>query len=153
MSNRPLVLLVDDDPNDEELARVALTRTGIEHDLQVVRDGAEALEWLFAEGDYASRDASKQPRLVLLDLKLPKLTGLEVVAAMRKDARTRLLPVVVFTSSNEEKDLFESYQLGVNGYVRKPVDFADYKKLVADVGTFWLVHNRPPSDGKRSRAA
>src|SRR5690349_17200706 len=98
MSNRPLVLLVDDDPNDEELARVALTRTGIEHDLQVVRDGAEALEWLFAEGDYASRDASKQPRLVLLDLKLPKLTGLEVVAAMRKDARTRLLPVVVFTS-------------------------------------------------------
>ena len=144
------MLLVDDDPNDEELARVALGRAGIAHDLHVVRDGAEALEWLFAEGTYATRDQARQPRVVLLDLKLPKLTGLEVVAAMRKDPRTQLLPVVVFTSSNEEKDLFESYQLGVNAYVRKPVDFGAYKRLVADVGTFWLVHNQPPSNGKRS---
>lgn len=147
MADLPLLLLVDDDPNDEELARLALRRTGVAHSLQVVRDGAEALDWLFAEGAHAGRDAAAVPRVVLLDLKLPKLSGIEVLAAVRGDARTRLLPVVVFTSSNEDKDLQESYRRGANAYVRKPIDFGEYKKLIADVGTFWMTHNQPPNVG------
>jgi two-component system, response regulator len=149
----PLVLLVDDDPNDEELARVALRRTGLAHRLSVVRDGAEALDWLFGEGEHQGRDTREMPRVVLLDLKLPKLTGLEVVEAVRKDERTKAVPLVVFTSSNEENDLRESYRLGVNAYVRKPVDFNEYKKLVADVGAFWIIHNRAPDDGGGGVAA
>ena len=144
MADLPLLLLVDDDPNDEELARLALQRIGIPHLLRVARDGAEALDWLFAEGAHAGRDPATAPRVVLLDLKLPKVNGIEVLAALRHDARTRLLPVVVFTSSNEDKDLQESYRRGANAYVRKPIDFGEYKRLIADVGTFWMTHNQPP---------
>jgi two-component system response regulator len=147
MADSPVVLLVDDDSNDEELARVALERAGIEHRLLVMRDGAEALDWLFGRGQHVGRDPALKPRVVLLDLKLPKVSGLEVVEALRKDERTRLLPIVVFTSSNEERDLKESYRLGANAYVRKPIDFGEYKKLLADVSTFWLVHNQPPANG------
>ncbi len=144
MADLPLLLLVDDDPNDEELARLALQRIGIPHLLRVAHDGAEALEWLFAEGAHAGRDPAAAPRVVLLDLKLPKVNGIEVLAAMRHDERTRLLPVVVFTSSNEDKDLQESYRRGANAYVRKPTDFGEYKKLIADVGAFWMTRNQPP---------
>jgi two-component system response regulator len=147
MPESPLVFLVDDDSNDEELARVALKRTGIAHRLMVARDGAEALDWLFRRGLHQERDPSLKPCVVLLDLKLPKMSGLEVVEAMRSDERTRHLPIVVFTSSSEEHDLRESYRLGANAYVRKPVDFAEYKKLVNDVTAFWLVHNHPPANG------
>jgi two-component system response regulator len=147
MADRPVVLLVDDDSNDEELARVALQRAGIAHRLLVVRDGAEAIDWLFSQGKHAGRDPELKPQLVLLDLKMPKVSGLEVVEALRKDERTRLLPIVVFTSSNEEGDLKESYRLGANAHVRKPIDFGEYKKLLADVSTFWLVHNQPSANG------
>ena len=148
MADTPVVLLVDDDSNDEELARVALKRAGIDHRLMVVRDGAEAIDWLLRQGQHVGRDPALKPRLVLLDLKLPKVSGLEVVEALRKDERTRLLPIVVFTSSNEERDLKESYRLGANAYVRKPIDFGEYKKLLADVSTFWLVHNQQLANGK-----
>ena len=135
----PVILLVDDDANDEELARVALTRSKIPHRLRVARDGVEALAWLSRMHD---GDAGETPRLILLDLKLPKLNGLEVLERIRSDARTRLLPVVVFTSSAEERDLSESYKRGANAYIRKPVDFREYKELIADVGSFWIRRNQ-----------
>jgi two-component system response regulator len=144
MSEAPVILLVDDDPNDEELARIAMTRASFPHTLLVARDGPEALDWLFARGAFANRDPELIPRLILLDLKLPKMTGLQVLEAIRADERTRLLPVVVFTSSIEERDLVDSYRLGANAYIRKPVDFQEYKALIADVGTFWMRHNQPP---------
>ena len=118
----PVILLVDDDANDEELARVALERSQIPHRLRVARDGVEALEWL---SHTHNGDAGETPRLILLDLKLPKLNGLEVLERIRSDERTRLLPVVVFTSSAEERDLCESYKRGANAYIRKPVDFRE----------------------------
>ena len=142
MATRPTILLVDDDPNNEELARIALQHTHVPHTLCVSHDGREALDWLFTRGMFAARDPSVLPRLILLDLKLPRMNGLEVLAEIRRHPVTKLLPVVVFTSSLEEKDLSDSYRLGANGYVRKPVDFTEYKKLVAEVGTFWLRHNQ-----------
>ena len=147
MSNEPLILLVDDDADDEELARVAFERAQIPHRLQVARDGAEALDWLFQRGEFAAseRTTAATPRLILLDLKLPKLNGLEVLAQIRHDERTKLLPVVVFTSSAEPKDLSESYRRGANAYIRKPVDFHEYKQLIADVGAFWICHNQLPA--------
>ena len=145
MRSEPLILLVEDDANDAELARIALQRAQVEHTLQVVRDGPEALDWLFSRGPFIGRDCSVPPRLILLDLKLPKMNGLEVLDHIRHHPRTKLVPVVVFTSSLEEKDLNQSYQLGANGYVRKPVDFAEYKKVLAEVGTFWIRHNQMPN--------
>jgi len=142
MAYEPTILLVDDDPNDEELARIALRHTQVPHALYVAHDGPEALDWLFTRGAFAARDPTVLPRLILLDLKLPKMNGLEVLAEIRRHPVTKLLPVVVFTSSLEEKDLNDSYRLGANGYVRKPVDFAEYKKLIAEVGTFWIRHNQ-----------
>jgi CheY-like chemotaxis protein len=147
MNKPPLILLVDDDANDEELARLALGRSQLPHRLEITRDGPEALDWLFAEGRFAGRDASQVPQLILLDLKLPKMTGLEVLDRIRADVRTRLLPVVVFTSSVEEKDLYESYRRGANAYIRKPVDFREYKELIVDVGTFWIRRNQSPMFG------
>ena len=142
MAREPTILLVDDDPNDEELARIALQHTRVPHLLCVAHDGPEALDWLFNRGAFSARDPSVLPRLILLDLKLPKMNGLEVLEQIRRNPVTKLLPVVVFTSSLEEKDLHDSYRLGANAYVRKPVDFAEYKKLIAEVGTFWLRHNQ-----------
>lgn len=150
MERAPLILLVDDDANDEELARLALQRVAIPHRLEVVHDGVEALEWLQRRGAFAARAVDDtEPRLILLDLKLPKLNGLETLVEIRRDERTRLLPVVVFTSSVEEKDVIASYLRGANAYLRKPVDFHEYKELIADVGRFWMQHNRPPTSSDR----
>jgi len=147
MGNEPLILLVEDDADDEELARVALERSPIPHRLQVVRDGAEALDRLFQHAGFVQgeRETEPTPRLILLDLKLPKMNGLEVLELIRHDERTKLVPVVVFTSSAEERDLSESYRRGANAYIRKPVDFREYKQLIADVSTFWIRHNQIPS--------
>jgi two-component system response regulator len=144
MDGAPLILLVDDDANDLELARLALERARIPHRLQMVRDGVAALDWLFRRGDFAGREQEPSPRLILLDLKLPKVNGLEVLEQLRGDERTKMVPVVIFTSSLEEKDLAESYRRGANAYLRKPVDFHEYKELIADVGTFWIRRNQTP---------
>jgi two-component system response regulator len=138
------ILLVDDDSNDEELARIALERSKIPHHLEVARDGAEALDWLFRRGAFASRPEHPIPSLILLDLKLPKLSGLEVLAQLRQHESTRHIPVVVFTSSGEQTDLRRSYRLGANAYVKKPIDFREYKELIADLGSFWLRRNALP---------
>jgi CheY-like chemotaxis protein len=137
----PLILLVDDDPNDQELARIALQSSGVRHRLEIARDGAEAIERL-RQG--ALQGGAGLPYLMLLDLKLPKVTGLEVLEKIRGSAATKLLPVVVFTSSIEEKDVVDSYDLGANAYIRKPVDFDEYSKLIADLVAFWIVRNQAP---------
>ena len=141
MEQHPLILLVDDDANDEELARIALEDSQIPHRLVVVRDGAEALDWLSQHGP-ASAAGAVTPHLILLDLKLPKVNGLEVLEQIRNAQRTRLVPVVVFTSSIEDRDLLEAYRRGANAYIRKPVDFHEYKALIVDVGAFWIRRNR-----------
>jgi two-component system, response regulator len=144
MENAPLILLVDDDANDEELARIALERAQIPHRLVVARDGADALDWLFKRGDHAGRGEEPSLRLILLDLKLPRLNGLEVLEHIRRDERTKSVPVVVFTSSLEQNDVSDSYRLGANAYIRKPVDFHEYKELILDVGGFWIRRNQIP---------
>jgi len=138
------ILLVEDDRNDEMLTIRALKSNNISSDVVVARDGVEALDYLFATGTYAGRDTRVMPEVVLLDLKLPKLDGLEVLARMRTDERTRMLPVVILTSSKEERDLMDSYRLGANSYVRKPVDFSQFSKAVGQVGLYWLVLNEAP---------
>ena len=137
------ILLVEDNPDDEELTRVALQESKIANTLVVARDGVEALDYLFGTGAHEGRDTRLMPQVVLLDLKLPRLNGMEVLRRMRADDRTRYLPVVVLTSSDEEKDLFESYGLGANSYVRKPVDFAQFVDSVRQLELYWLVLNRP----------
>jgi two-component system response regulator len=146
MDDAPLILLVDDDSNDLELARLALERAQIPHRLQMVRDGVAALDWLFRRGRFAGREQEPSPRLILLDLKLPKVNGLEVLEQIRGDERTKTVPVVIFTSSLEEKDLAESYRRGANAYLRKPVDFHEYKELIADAGSFWIRRNQTPGE-------
>lgn len=139
-----LILLVEDNPDDELLTLRALKRGNILNDIVVARDGAEALDYLFASGGYQDRDISIQPDLILLDLKLPKVDGLGVLKALRGDARTCLLPVVVLTSSDEDCDVVESYRLGANGYVRKPVDFSEFFAAVRQLGLYWLMVNVAP---------
>jgi two-component system, response regulator len=136
-----MILLVEDNPDDEALTVRALRKNNIANTLSVVRDGAEALEFLFCTGAYASRDPRELPQIVLLDLKLPKVDGLEVLRRIRSDERTRLLPVVILTSSREEQDLIQSYRLGANSYVRKPVDFNQFVDAVGQLGLYWLVLN------------
>ncbi len=138
------ILLVEDNPNDEALILRSLAKAKVVNQVTVVRDGQEALDWLFAQGAHADRDAAELPAVVLLDLKLPKVDGLEVLERLRADARTRLLPVVVLTSSDEERDVVESYSLGVNSYVRKPIEFSEFSETVQRVGLYWLLINRPP---------
>lgn len=138
-----IILLVEDNPNDEELTLRALKKSQILNRVIVVRDGAEALDYLFARGAHASRPASEVPQVILLDLKLPKIDGLEVLRAIRADDRTKLLPVVVLTSSLEDQDLIKSYGLGANSYVRKPVDFLQFVDAVKQLGLYWLVINQP----------
>ena len=139
-----LILLVEDNPDDEALTLRALARNGIRHHVHVARDGVEALDYLFARGQHVGRDTSQQPTVTLLDLKLPRLDGLEVLRALRGDQRTRCLPVVILTSSREDQDLVQGYGLGANSYIRKPVDFTQFVEAVRQVGLYWLVLNEDP---------
>ena len=139
-----VILLVEDNPDDEALTIRALNRNNISNEVFVARDGVQALDYVFARGTHADRDINDLPRLVLLDLKLPKADGLEVLKQIRSDERTKRLPVVVLTSSKEEQDLVDSYNLGVNSYIRKPVDFTLFTEAVRQVGLYWLVLNEPP---------
>ena len=138
------ILLVEDNPDDEALTLRALARNGIRHQVQIARDGVEALDYLFGRGAHAGRDLREQPTVTLLDLKLPRLDGLEVLRHLRADERTRNLPVVILTSSREDQDLIRSYGLGANSYIRKPVDFHQFVEAVRQVGTYWLVLNEDP---------
>lgn len=138
------ILLVEDNPKDELLTLRTLKKCNLANEIAVVRDGAEALEYLFAKGDYSGRNVNDLPTVVLLDLKLPKIDGLEVLRRIRAEERTRFLPVVILTSSDEEKDIIAGYELGANSYVRKPVAFADFGKAIADLGRYWLITNEPP---------
>ena len=139
-----VILLVEDNPDDEALTIRALNRNNITNAVFVARDGVQAMDYVFAKGEHADRDIKDLPRLVLLDLKLPKVDGLEVLRQIRADERTKRLPVVVLTSSKEEQDLVDSYNLGVNSYIRKPVDFTLFSEAVRQVGLYWLVLNEPP---------
>lgn len=139
-----VVLLVEDNPTDEALTLRALRKANVCNETVVVRDGAEALDYLFARGTHAGRAAEKFPALVLLDLKLPKVDGLEVLRQLRDDPRTKLVPVVVLTSSNEDADVIQSYARGCNSYVRKPVEFTQFAEAVRQLGLYWLVVNSPP---------
>ena len=138
------ILLVEDNPDDEALTLRAFKKNNISNKIAVVRDGAEALEYLFAEGAYVDRDLSEGPAVVLLDLKLPKIDGLEVLRRIREDERTHMLPIIILTSSKEEADLVRGYSLGANSYIRKPVDFAQFTQAVGQLGLYWLVLNEPP---------
>src|SRR6185312_897050 len=142
-----LILLVEDNKNDEDLTVRAFKKNNLKNELKIARDGAEALDFLFGEGAYAGRDTGVMPQLILLDLKLPKVDGLEVLRRIRSDARTKLLPVVVLTSSKEEQDLVSSYSLGANSYVRKPVDFTEFVGAVTQLGCYWLVLNQAAPKG------
>jgi two-component system response regulator len=140
MSQR-VIMLVEDNPMDEELTLRAFQKSGIANPVVLARDGVEALDYLFARQNHAGRDPNAMPQVILLDLKLPKMNGLEVLRTLRDDDRTKLLPVVVMTSSREEQDLVRSYDLGANSYVRKPVDFAQFVEAVRQLGLYWLVLN------------
>ena len=139
-----VILLVEDNPDDEALTLHALESNKIGNPVVVARNGVEALDYMFGTGAYAGRDVNDWPAVILLDLKLPKIDGLEVLRRIRADARTRLQPVVVLTSSNEEEDRLKSYTLGANSYVRKPVDFDDFVRAAGQLGLYWLLINQPP---------
>lgn len=136
-----VILLVEDNPRDEALTLRALRKSNVVNEVVVARDGVEALDYLFGTGTHAGRDMTVTPQLILLDLKLPKLDGLQVLQRVRADARTKRLPVVVFTSSSEEEDMIKSYDLGANSYVRKPVDFEHFLEATKQLGLYWLVLN------------
>lgn len=138
------ILLVEDNPDDEELTLRALRQNNIMNEVIVARDGVEALDYLFCQGAHAGRDPLQRPAIVMLDLKLPKIDGMEVLRRIRADERTRLLPVVILTSSKEEQDLVNGYRLGANSYIRKPVDFKQFVDTVGKLGLYWLVLNEAP---------
>ena len=140
-TDKRTILLVEDNPGDEALTLRALKKNNIRNDVVIARDGVEALDYLFGTGAYAGRDPLEQPELVLLDLKLPKVDGLEVLRSIRGDERTRLLPVIMLTSSLEDRDVIESYAHGCNSYVRKPIDFTEFTEAVRQLGLYWLVIN------------
>ena len=142
--HRRVILLVEDNLDDEKLTLRAMKKNNIVNDIIIARDGAEALEYIFAKGKYEGRDILDRPQVILLDLNLPKIGGLEVLRQIRKDPRTALYPVVILTSSTEEKDLVESYRLGANSYIRKPVDFLQFTEAVRQLGLYWLVLNEIP---------
>lgn len=143
MSEKP-ILLVEDNPDDQALTKRALKKNNIRNEVVVAQDGVEALDFLFCRGPHAGRDINNAPAVVLLDLKLPKVDGLEVLRQLRADPRTRVLPIVVLTSSREEQDLVQSYSLGANSYIRKPVDFGQFIEAVRQLGIYWLMLNEPP---------
>lgn len=144
MTRNGIILLVEDNPDDVELTLRAFERSKVANRVVVVRDGQDALDYLFATGAHAGRGPDLTPEVVLLDLKLPKVDGLEVLQRMRADPRTRRLPVVVLTSSNEEQDKVRSYDFGANSFVRKPVDFAQFIEAARQLGLYWLILNEPP---------
>jgi two-component system response regulator len=139
-----IILLVEDNPNDAKLTVHALEKSNLVNEIVVARDGAEALDYLFGTGAYEGRDTSVMPMIVLLDLKLPRVDGFEVLQRLRSEERTRFLPIVVLTSSREEKDIIESYSLGVNSYVCKPVDFSGFMDAAKQLGLYWLLLNESP---------
>jgi CheY-like chemotaxis protein len=145
-----VILLVEDNPDDVELTRRAFARSNVANEIVNVSDGEEALAYLFATGMHAERDAALMPHVVLLDLNLPKINGLEVLRRMRADERTKRIPVVVLTTSNEERDVIGSYDLGANSFVRKPVDFAQFLEAARHLGLYWLVLNEPPPPTRRT---
>ena len=142
--NTKVILLVEDNPDDELLTLRALKKTGVQNDVVIARDGVEALDYLFARGPYSARDPAVMPQLILLDLKLPRVDGLEVLRRLRSDERTRLLPVVILTSSREQRDMLDGYGLGANSYVRKPVNFDQFVSAVELLRSYWLVLNEDP---------
>ena len=144
ITNEVEILLVEDNPDDVELTLRALKKNNLTNKVHVVKDGAEALEYIFASGAYANRDIDQHPKVILLDLKLPKVDGLEVLRQIKSDERTKIIPVVVLTSSKEERDLVESYKLGANSYITKPVDFESFVKSVSELGLYWLLLNKSP---------
>lgn len=144
-----VILLIEDNPDDEELTRRAFRNSNVANELVVARDGAEALDYLFATGPYAGRDVNVMPAVILLDLNLPKVGGLEVLRRIRADERSRLLPVVILTSSKEDDDRLNGYGLGANSYIRKPVAFEDFAVAIKELGLYWLVMNEPPPQTKR----
>ena len=148
MGNK-FILLVEDNPDDEALALRALKQNRIDNGVVVVRDGAEALDYLFGKGKYVGRDLSVMPALILLDLKLPKVDGLEVLKQLRANPLTALLPVAMLTSSREESDLLAGYKLGLNSYILKPVDFDQFTEAVRNLGVYWLAINETPPTGRR----
>jgi len=138
------ILLVEDNPDDVELTLLAFKKYKIKNEVVVIQDGAEAQDYLFAEGAYAGRDLSNMPAVILLDLKLPKIGGLEILRRIRADERTKFLPVVILTSSKEEQGLINGYKFGANSYVRKPVDFAQFTEAARQLGLYWMILNEPP---------
>ena len=144
MTQRNALLLVEDNPDDQELTLLAFEQSRIINEVVVAQDGVEALDYLFGTGMYAGRDLSVMPALVLLDLQLPRINGLEVLQRLRTDNRTKFLPVVIMTTSNEQQDVLQSYSLGCNSYIRKPVDFQQFTTVVQQLGLYWLILNEPP---------
>jgi two-component system response regulator len=141
-----MILLVEDNPDDEELTIRALHKAKIANEIVIARDGSEALDFLFGSGQYEGRDLARMPAVILLDLKLPKLGGLEVLQRLRSDPKTKLIPIVVLTSSSEDEDMLRSYKLGANSYVRKPVEFGSFANAVAQLGLYWMLLNQPPPE-------
>lgn len=144
MAREAEILLVDDNPSDVELTIHALRRNHLANQIHVAEDGEEALDFLFCRGMHANRSLAQPPTVVLLDLKMPKVDGLSVLRAIRHDERTKAIPIVILTSSAEQKDLIEGYRLGVNAYIQKPVEFDRFREVVQQIGMFWLVTNQPP---------
>ena len=139
------ILLVEDNPNDVELTLHAFKKNKLSNRIHVVRDGEEALEFIFCTGAFAQRNIEESPKVILLDLKLPKVNGIEVLRRLKGDSRTRMIPVVVLTSSREDQDIVESYQLGVNSYIVKPVNFEQFTEAARQLGLYWLLLNQPPA--------
>ena len=145
--NNKVILLAEDNPADQKMTVRALRQHNVVNEIIVVRNGVEALDYLFGTGDYAGRDVTQLPSLVLLDIKMPKMDGLEVLRRLRADERTKMLPVVILTSSKEEQDLIDGYRFGCNSYIRKPVDFDQFAHAVQQLKLYWLVLNEPPPGG------
>jgi two-component system response regulator len=146
MANDIEILLVEDNPDDEELTLITLNNNNLANHIKVVRDGAEALDYLFGKGVYAGRDIDQRPKLILLDLKLPKLDGIQVLEKIKSDPSTRRTPVVVLTSSKEEPDIARCYDLGANSYIVKPVDFDEFRECITQLGMYWQILNVQPID-------